>query len=332
LRFVARSRHSGRGFTGDRVILNEAYNLSDKTLAALLPTMSARSVTGNPQLWYVSSAPLNTVESAVLRRLCRRGRRGSSGLAYIEYSARPDSDLDDRQAWAAANPSFGVRISESFIEAERGAMSDEDFARERLGIWSDEEEDGVWVIPELSWRACTHPRHRPSGPLRYALDVDENAKGEQWASIGCSDGVHVELVTPPGVGAGTAWVVPACVEKRDVVGELLVAKDGQAASLVGELEDAGIPVRLVKPEEFVQASMQFHDAAIQGTLRHIDQPALNAAVAGAVPRDVGDGQWRLSRKRSQVDIGPFCAVTIARWGATVERESAYESEGLKVLG
>jgi hypothetical protein len=130
LRFVARSRGSGRGFSGDAVFLDEAYNLSDKALAALMPTMSARP---NPQLWYTSSAPLPTAESAVLRRFCRRGRKGASRLAYIEYAAAANADLDDQAAWAEANPAFGRRIFAEFIETERAAMSDEDFARERLG-------------------------------------------------------------------------------------------------------------------------------------------------------------------------------------------------------
>lgn len=71
LRFVARSTGSGRGFTGDLVVLDEAYNLPAEAVAALLPTLSARP---NPQLWYTSSAPLPRMESASLRRLCKRGR------------------------------------------------------------------------------------------------------------------------------------------------------------------------------------------------------------------------------------------------------------------
>lgn len=71
IRFVARSTGSGRGFTGDLIVLDEAYNLPPPTMAALVPTLSARP---NTQLWYTSSAPLPRMESDTLRRLCRRGR------------------------------------------------------------------------------------------------------------------------------------------------------------------------------------------------------------------------------------------------------------------
>lgn len=53
LRFLARSRGSGRGFTGDCTILDEAMILRDAAVAALFPTMSARP---NPQVWYLGSA------------------------------------------------------------------------------------------------------------------------------------------------------------------------------------------------------------------------------------------------------------------------------------
>jgi phage terminase large subunit-like protein len=55
LRFVARSPGSGRGFSGDCVILDEAYAVTADQIDAMLPTLSARP---NPQVWYTSSPPL----------------------------------------------------------------------------------------------------------------------------------------------------------------------------------------------------------------------------------------------------------------------------------
>jgi phage terminase large subunit-like protein len=52
LRFLARSGGSGRGFSADRVIYDEAYELPEETVAASLPTMSARP---NPHVIYASS-------------------------------------------------------------------------------------------------------------------------------------------------------------------------------------------------------------------------------------------------------------------------------------
>ena len=74
IRFITRTGGAGRGFTGDRIILDEAYRLSGTVMSAIIPTLSARP---NTQIWYTSSAPLPIAESDTLRRICKRGRDGA---------------------------------------------------------------------------------------------------------------------------------------------------------------------------------------------------------------------------------------------------------------
>lgn len=69
LNFKARSKGSGRGFSGDAVYFDEAFWLLE--LGSLIPSLSARE---DPQVWYTSSAPLPRVESDRLRSIIRRGR------------------------------------------------------------------------------------------------------------------------------------------------------------------------------------------------------------------------------------------------------------------
>jgi phage terminase large subunit-like protein len=135
LRFLARTGGFGRGFSCDRLIYDEAYELPEETIAASLPTMSARP---NPHVIYASSAALD--KSVTLRRVMARGRReddrpADDGLCYLEWSADPKCDLDDRDEWVRANPATSTgRIRVDFIAKERAAMSDVTFGRERLGI------------------------------------------------------------------------------------------------------------------------------------------------------------------------------------------------------
>lgn len=310
LRFVARTGGSGRGFSGDRIILDEAFNLPDRAVSALFFTMSARP---NPQVWYTSSAPLLEVYSTVLRRICKRGRSGDPGLAYTEYCALPGADLDDREAWAQANPGFPHRISEETIVAERAMVLDEDFARERLGLWLTDEDLANRVIPADAWLACVDPAHEHRGPLAYALDVSPDGAS---ASVGVSDGCHLEVVKH---GEGTAWVVPECDAHKGGFAELVMDSAGPAGALVAPLEAAGVTVRQVTSREHQAACGSFLTAVMDGTVRHLDQPVLNAATANADRRDIGDGGWLWSRKRSSVDISPLVAVTLARWAATQGR-------------
>src|SRR6185437_6296498 len=118
LRFVARSSGSGRGFTSDLVILDEAYKLGDQEMAALLPTLSARP---DPQVWYTSTA--GNPDSIQLGRVRARGVAGGDpSLAFLEWSAENGCDLADRSAWAQANPGMGIRIAPDYIEREMSAL------------------------------------------------------------------------------------------------------------------------------------------------------------------------------------------------------------------
>src|SRR5690606_39084334 len=44
-------------------------------------------------------------------------------------------DFSSPKTWAKANPAYGIRISHEACADDRAAMDDEQFARERLGIW-----------------------------------------------------------------------------------------------------------------------------------------------------------------------------------------------------
>lgn len=94
LRFIARSKGSGRGFTGDCNILDEDMILGDDAMDALMPTMAA---VANPQIWYLGSAGIGS-PSVQLGRLRRRALAAvESGvpdpsLAYFEWSINEHAD------------------------------------------------------------------------------------------------------------------------------------------------------------------------------------------------------------------------------------------------
>jgi hypothetical protein len=308
LRFVARTGGSGRGFSGSRIVLDEAFNLPDKAMSALVFTMSAQP---NPQVWYTSSAPLTEECSTVLRRICKRGREGSDGLAYWEYCAAKDARLDDREAWAQANPGYPFRITDEAIVMEQAVTVPDDFARERLGIWLDDDDLANRIISADVWACCgSEPAHTPSGQLAYAVDV---SPGGRSAAVAMSDGTHIEVVAHR---PGMSWVAQEAADKG--VGTLTLDPASPAGALVVPLEAAGIVVNQVTSREHAQACEAFRDAALENGLRYPEHPycsVLDTAVAQADRRDSGDGGWLWSRKRSTVDISPLVAVTLARWVA-----------------
>jgi len=72
----------------------------------------------------------------VWQRVRRRGREGlDPRMVFYEFSASPDADLDNREAWRQANPGLVTgRLNIEVVESERSQLSDEMFARERLSI------------------------------------------------------------------------------------------------------------------------------------------------------------------------------------------------------
>lgn len=346
LRFVARSGGSGRGFSGDCVILDEAYRLAMAALAALFPTMSARP---NPQLYYTSSAPLPIEDSTVLRRLCKRGRAGGSErLAYIEYSAEGVASLDDPasldspEAVEAANPALGIRISMDFVRSERQAMDDEAYGRERLGLWLDSDERAQWAVPAEDWALCESTRSGPVGQVAFALDVSPNRSSSAIAVAAGSGlgGTHVEVTSDEdGVvdhRQGTDWVVEraASLQKR-WGGAVAVAQGSPADSLRTALVDAGLvegeTLLVVPTADHAKACGSLYDAAVEHTLRHLGQPGLTAAVAGAATRPYGDA-WLWSRRHSSSDITPLVAATLAKWALeNGEGPSVYEGRGMLTI-
>ena len=93
--FIARSKASGRGWSADLVIMDEAYDLSAEMMGALMPTLSAMP---NPQIWFASSAPM--ARSDVLHSLRDRAIAGeSSRLCFMEWSAPEGCDPTNRTTW-----------------------------------------------------------------------------------------------------------------------------------------------------------------------------------------------------------------------------------------
>lgn len=322
----APSRTGGHGDTLDDADIDEAFAHYDDTVEGAVRPAQATRVNAKLGVFSTAGDALSKYlwrKVVAGRAACESGIHGR--VAYFEWSAPDDADPGDPAVWWSCMPALGITITEDFIRGEweraqrKGPEGIDTFRRAYLNQWPEIPvlDDHVQhrVIPAPAWRVCESVDHAPSGRLRYSLDVDVNAKGEEWCSIGCSDRVHLELVTPLDAGPGTGWAVPAVVAKRDVIGELVIDPSGPAGRLIDPLEAAGITIQKVTPAEFSQASQQFLDAVLASQVRHIGQPQLDNAVAGAARKDVGDGAWRFSRKLSPVDIAPLNAVMLARWAA-----------------
>ena len=325
--FVARSKGSGRGFTVDVLVLDEAQELSDEALDALKPTISA-APSQNPQTIFTGTPPSATMNGEVFSRTRQAALTGSATrLAWHEWSVErsPDLNLDDKTLWAATNPALGTRLNLEVLEDERASFSDEGFARERLGMWEDTDRLGAAIPLEL-WTATEREDAAAVEVHAFAVAVDPD---RVWSAIGmagphcscsppqaqCTPGlVHVESVNH---ARGSGWVVDRCValDQRHGPAQFVVDEGGPAGSLITELESRGLSVVRVKLSDVKHSYGLFMDALAQGTLRHGPQASLLEAVKSAKTRSVGDGALAFGRKPSGADITELEAVSLAHWAA-----------------
>lgn len=326
--FKARTKSGGRGLTGDKVVLDEAFALRPDHMGALLPTLSARP---DPQVVYGSSAGL--VGSDVLRGVRDRGRRGSSPrLGYLEWGAPQvpcEEDpcdhevgvegcaLDRRDLWQMANPLLGrtrengTGLTEEYIESERQAMPPHEFARERLGWW---DEPGTAEAFGPGKCELGETRERPTakvGALALAASFDLT-KGCMGAAAHDGDVVYLK---PLAHGPGTGWLVAeakALQVKHRV--DVVVDSRGPAASLIPHLQRERVRLKIADTSDVLDACADLFNAVRNERVHHGGDPELDDAVAGAVKRPVGD-RWAWGRKQSTSDISPLEAVTLAAWHA-----------------
>ncbi|MFE1926525.1 terminase [Streptomyces asoensis] len=354
LRFIARSKGSGRGFSGWSNMLDEDMILGDNEMDALLPTMAAID---NPQIWYLGSSGIGA-PSVQLGRLRRRALAAieagvpDPSLAYMEWSAdlhvdecSKDCDKHDDagsdEAVLKSNPAVGYRLTLAKVANERATLSKEGYARERLGEgeYPSDEADTWQVIAEEVWRALAAFNADPDGAVAFALDTTpERSHTAIVAAFRWEGGTHVEVVEHR---PGTGWVKERARELTTKWGPRcwVVDPGSPAGSLIGELTDALkvdpdaeeeeeeprllAPIVQTKTRDVVHACSQFYDAVVEGTLTHRDDAQMASALAGAQTRPLGDA-WAWARRIVSVDISPLVAATLAKWGLTAEVEEPEE--------
>jgi len=315
IRFKARSSGSGRGFSCDCLLLDEAQILGAAAWSAILPTMSARP---NPQVWLFGTPPTENDDGEVFERIRATGLEGKeSRIAYLEWSAERDDPIDDPATWAKANPAYGTRIDHEAIATELASMSEEQFRLERLGIWPEHARH-VPVIKASDWRALAS-----AGPqateVPVALGVDMS-RGLQISIAGAwviGESIHVEEVwAGDDVAAAVAWIITAAGKRTEVI----IDDFSPAAQMIPELVTKRVKVKRSMSRDMAKGCLLFETRANAGLLSHSGQPQLAAAVAGAKKRPIGDaGGWGWDRRDATVSIHPLVASTLALLAASSTR-------------
>lgn len=336
--FVARSRGSGRGFTVDDLVCDEAQELTDEQLEALLPTISS-APSGNPQQIYTGTPPPPGSFGTVFRRMRDVGISGKDKrLAWVEWSVAEVGNIRDRARWAATNPALGLRLQSSVIEDEVEQMTVEGFARERLGWWVAVGLSAP-TIEAARWQELAVPSMPADAPR--AFGVKFSPSGDRVAVAVASphgDEVTVEVILAQEAGAGLGEIEKALA--RNVRTGIGVAIDGRAGSamLAADLGRLGVrdkKITVLNTSQAIEAHSKFLDMTRAGTVHHTDQPGLTASVASSTKRPIGrDGGWGWAPLGESGDSLPLEAATLAAWLAAANiktKDPASKGGGWRVV-
>ena len=296
--FIARSRGSGRGFSVDVLVADEAQELTEDAWSALLPTISASN---NPQAILTGTPPPPGAAGEVFLRMRAAGVEGTDPrLAWSEWSCPDDLDSfdpDDRSVWASVNPALGLRLRLDTVLDERAAMSPAAFARERLGWWEPADQR-TSALP--GWESLVE-QGVPQGPAPvFAVAAAEDL------SFSC---VVVAWRRPDGIAqvqtaeqqSGTAWLASAV----DTIRSRYSATPLVHTSLRGVV--AGDEVG---PTDYERACKALADAVEGRKLRHYGPSDPGLQVAYSHARWPTSGPRRLVG-RGRADICQLQAAALA---------------------
>lgn len=338
LLFKTRTKGAIRGFSPDKIVIDEAMFLKQEAVKAMMYALSARP---DGQMVYTGSA--GDEESEHFGRVRDRGIKGNDPrLFFAEWSAdvcnvmcRTDctehDDPKDPRTWAKANPALGYRLQAINMASELAA-DPEGFLVERLSVGNWPTEGDAWaVIPEAAWQARIDPHSSIQSKPVFSIHVSRDQKWSAIAVAGANGegGAHVEITgSELGDGSvkwdyrpGDRWVVGRAKElnKRHKGAIWVIDKGTQAGTFIPLLEKAGLKILSPTAREAAQACGDFYSSVVprgegrEPDLWHLDQPALTTSVASAIKRESYD-LWTWDHNKSATDISPLVAATNALWG------------------
>lgn len=307
---------------------------------AIIPTFA----TTGGQLWLPSTA--GTAMSTWYRGKVNRGRAAveagtNTGIAHFEWSL--DNVAADRvltilteihrtgepEAAVAKSPELAAKLDEAValcLAAHPGqyvreasvrkaalSMTPGEFVRAYGNVWTLTADR---VIADHAWAACLDKALAPPEPgaLRLAFDVtttrSHGAIAGAWRSADGRPAVDVLDARP-----GTSWLVERIEQLAATwrVDEVGCDGAGPALDIADELERRGkVKVRRFTGREYAASCAGFLAAVDATQLVHRGSSPLDAAVAAAAKRDLGD-TWVWARRQSAGPIAALVAGTVALW-------------------
>jgi phage terminase large subunit-like protein len=308
---VASNSSSARGLTADVLWIDELREVNEAAMDASKSTTLTRM---NSQRFYTSNA--GSAESEVLIHMRERSLANPpKSLGFYEYSAPPECDIWDRKAWALANPSLGILISEDAVE-ETIATSTVMAARtETLCQFVNTGMQSPWTPGSWEELADSDLVIQPGLHTMFAFDVDPHTRRSASLVAGC--------IMPDGrIGMALVktWESQIAVDELQIAVDIkaycdiwlpkLVLHDKYTTQAIADrLTNSGVMVEDVSGAQFYNACSIFKEGIDNRRIVHGGQPYLDEAMNNAAAKST-DSAWRVVRKKSMGSITPVIGMAM----------------------
>jgi len=306
---VAATRDGSRGRTADFLWIDELREIEEEAFRAATPVTRARP---NSQSLFTSNA--GDAFSTVLNDMRERALSyPPKSFGFYEYSAPQYCKIEDRAAWALANPALGHTITEEAIEESIATSPIESTRTETLCQWIDSLQS-PWPHGVLEATSDSTLTMSP-GPLTYfAFDVSPSRRN---ASL-----VAGQLLPDGKIGFGLLQTWESAV----AVDDLKIAVDVKSwceqymprgvmfdkyttASIADRLQNSGVMTEDVSGQRFYQACGDLLDALVNGRVVHSGQEELVAQFNNCAAK-VNDSAWRIVKRKSAGDVSAPISVAM----------------------
>ena len=310
---VAATRDGSRGLTANFLFIDELREISEEGWKAARPTTRA---TGGQTL-VCSNA--GDAYSVVLNDLRERALSyPSPTLGWYEYSAPPHCKVDDRNAWAMANPSLGKLIDEETLEEAVATNPINNTRTEMLCQWVDSM-TSPFTTQMVTDTSDSNLQITPGGNIVFAIDVSPSKRSGALLAGKLNQATgKIEL------GLMQLWTSDVAIDDLKMAADVhawaqkfkprVIMYDKYATqSIAQRLQQSGQKLEDCSGQSFYQACGEILDAFVNVRLVHSGQKELTESwfSVGAKTNDAG---WRIVRRKSAGDVtSAICSAMIVHY-------------------
>ncbi|CAB4162171.1 Terminase large subunit, Lambdalikevirus-type [uncultured Caudovirales phage] len=299
---VASTRDGSRGRTVNGLLfIDELREIDEEGYRAAMPTTRAHA---GSHILLTSNA--GDAFSKVLNDLRERALdHPPKSFGFYEYSAPQYCKINDRVAWAQANPALGYTITEEAIEEAISTSPIENTRTETLCQWIDSL-SSPWPHGVLEETSNSELTITPGALTMFGFDVSPSRRNASLvAGQMMPDGkiaIGILETFESQVAVDDLRIAASIKGWADIYRPRMVLFDKYTTATIAErLANAGVVTQDCSGQQFYQACGDLLTGLVNHTVVHNGQDELIQQFNNCAAK-VNDSAWRIVKRKSAGDV------------------------------